>query len=127
MAVLVATRLVSRIGLVTRRLRDRRRRRCRVAIQRTCVRRHRQLLKQQAEERNQRDPTTVVATAHWHHSTDNDGMDRREPLKITPSCVDMHIHAIAMFLFLAFNARPKPMRSAAAHGDFLVVAVLTRG
>jgi hypothetical protein len=64
--MLVTTSIISGVGLVTGRVRRGGRGGRRVTIQRTRIRGHRQLLEQQAKERNERDPRTVAAATKRH-------------------------------------------------------------
>lgn len=66
MAMLVTPGFIGSVGLMTRRVRHGGRRSRRISIQRTRIRGHRQLLEQQAKERNECDPGTVVAAAKQH-------------------------------------------------------------
>ena len=61
MAMLVTPSLVGGVGLVTGWVRHGRCGSRRVPFQRARIRGHRQLLEQQAKERNERDPRTVAA------------------------------------------------------------------
>jgi hypothetical protein len=70
MTMLVTAGLIRGVGLMTRRVRHGGRRGCCVPIQRARIGRHCQLLEQQAEERNERDPGTVAATAKRHGLVD---------------------------------------------------------
>ena len=74
MAMLVAAGFVGGAGLVTRWVRYRGcRGRC-ITIQRARIRRHRQLLEQQAEQRDERNPAATTMMMK-HHTRDREKLD----------------------------------------------------